>query len=50
MAIVSGNASESASGKEFSFTKGVARYVRVSTNGSEKNGGNHIIELQVYLV
>lgn len=42
--------SESASGKEFSFSKATARYVRVHSNGSTVNEGNHIIELQVYLI
>ena len=41
--------SETSAGKEFVFTKDAARYVRVITNGSSSNGGNHAIEIQAYL-
>jgi len=40
---------ETADGKEFVFTKDAARYVRVVTNGSTSNGGNHVIEIEARL-
>lgn len=41
---------ETAAGREFVFDSGEARYVRVSCNGNTVNAGNHIVELQVYLI
>lgn len=46
---IDGSAPETSSGIEVKFNTDSARFIRVITNGSTSNRGNHVVEMEAYL-